>query len=152
MLLFLLLSNFPQAHSEVGARRHQEDRLCVAPRLDSDDCGFFAVFDGTVGDFASHTIHTLLLPHLVGNPSFQASKQAQEQAEHMKLVGTGLYESFISSDKELVQACAQNRQDYSSSTGVVAVVSAGVLTVAHLGDSRVSSIDALSTCVAFSLQ
>jgi serine/threonine protein phosphatase PrpC len=109
----------------------------VAPRLDSDDCGFFSVFDGTVGDFASHTIHTLFLPHLVGNPSFQASKQTQNQSEHMKLVGSGIHEAFVSSDKELVQACAQSRQDYSSSTGVVAVVSAGILTVAHIGDSRV---------------
>ena len=126
------------AHSEIGARRHQEDRLCVAPRLDADDCGFFAVFDGTVGDFASHTIHTLLLPHIAGNRNFQASKQAPNQSERMRLIGAAMHEAFLSADRELVQACAQNRQDYSSTTAVAALVSSGVLTVAHLGDSRVS--------------
>jgi hypothetical protein len=44
-----------------------QDRLCVCPTLGAADEGFFAVFDGTVGDFASETIHPQLIACLVNS-------------------------------------------------------------------------------------
>ena len=44
------------AHTDIGLRTTQEDRFVVCPRFLREDAAFFGVFDGTVGDDASHYI------------------------------------------------------------------------------------------------
>jgi protein phosphatase len=127
-----------EAHSEVGQRRSQEDRLCVCADLGVADRGWFSVFDGTVGHFASEFIHNRLVKHLLGNQSFAEAMQSNNHSDHARLCAQALQAAFVSADGELVQACAEARDDYSSSTGVAAFCSNGLLTVGHLGDSRIA--------------
>jgi len=138
----LRLTEYPrwlvEAHSERGARRHQEDRLCVCPNMGSDDRGYFAVFDGTVGDFASEYIHNRLIRHLVTSRAYQQALASNNHSDHAKLCADALRDAFISGDAELVQACADAAAHYSSTTGVAAFVSKGLLTVGHIGDSRIA--------------
>lgn len=53
-----------------GNRRAQEDRYTFSSQLikGRNDTGFFGVFDGTVGDFASENVKHLVVPHLIGSP------------------------------------------------------------------------------------
>lgn len=136
------LTEYPQwaveAHSEIGARRNQEDRLCVCPGMGADDRGFFSVFDGTVGDFASEYIHNRLVKHLIASPSYTEAMTSTNHSEHMRLCAQSMHEAFVNGDGELVQACAEASADYSSTTGVAALCSKGLLTVAHIGDSRIA--------------
>lgn len=136
------LTDYPQwtveAHSEVGQRKSQEDRLCVCPSMGADDRGYFSVFDGTVGDFASEYIHNRLIKHLVARPAYAEAMKCNNHQEHSRLCAQSMHEAFLSGDAELVQACAQARNDYSSTTGVAALCSKGLLTVGHIGDSRIA--------------
>ncbi|CAK9007766.1 Hypothetical protein SCF082_LOCUS9596, partial [Durusdinium trenchii] len=62
-------------HQSIGDRKTQEDRYTLVPRLDpSLDVAnsFFGVFDGTVGDFASHTVKDLVVPKLLESPHWKA--------------------------------------------------------------------------------
>lgn len=50
-----LVDRVYEAHTHVGLRQNQEDRLVLCPRLmGRDDVALAAVFDGTAGDEASH--------------------------------------------------------------------------------------------------
>eukprot|EP00386_Alphamonas_edax_P000940 GDKI01002815.1.p1 GENE.GDKI01002815.1~~GDKI01002815.1.p1 ORF type:complete len:107 (-),score=8.33 GDKI01002815.1:9-329(-) len=62
--------------TNIGSRRYQEDRFTICPTLvkGRDDCAFFGVFDGTVGDFASDNVKDLVVPHLVNSPAWQAAE------------------------------------------------------------------------------
>jgi hypothetical protein len=50
-----LLRTF-EASTSIGLRPTQEDRMVLCPQFFRDDAAFFGVFDGTVGDDASHFI------------------------------------------------------------------------------------------------
>lgn len=56
-------------YTDIGGRKHQEDRFTFCPELvkGRDDCAFFGVFDGTVGDFASENVKDLVVPQLVAS-------------------------------------------------------------------------------------
>eukprot|EP00921_Rhytidocystis_pertsovi_P003513 GHVQ01006086.1.p1 GENE.GHVQ01006086.1~~GHVQ01006086.1.p1 ORF type:complete len:293 (+),score=46.16 GHVQ01006086.1:661-1539(+) len=60
-------------HTDIGGRKYQEDRFTFCPTLISGrkDSAFFGVFDGTVGNFASETVKSLVVPQLVGSPSWR---------------------------------------------------------------------------------
>lgn len=129
-------------HQHIGRRKAQEDRFALCPRLYGDASAFFGVWDGTVGDFASHNVRSLVLPHLLKSEHWAAFRKlgagAVTQA-HLQALEDASRESFLKADDELVAMAARARgQDYASSTGVTALVAGGVLTVAWLGDSRVA--------------
>jgi serine/threonine protein phosphatase PrpC len=47
------------------------------------------------------------------------------------------HDGYLAADAELIEACRQQAINYSSSTGVSCLITNNVLTVAHIGDSRV---------------
>ena len=59
----------------VGRRRTQEDRFSVCPQLRADDekSVFIGVWDGTVGDFASDQVMSLVLPHTLGSAGWRSA-------------------------------------------------------------------------------
>lgn len=70
---FFCISFFKRPYDllrSAGNRRTQEDRCIFCSQLieGRDDTGFFGVFDGTVGDFASDNVKHLVVPHLIGSP------------------------------------------------------------------------------------
>lgn len=134
-------------YTDIGGRKAQEDRVTVCPTLcpGRDDCCFFGVFDGTVGDFASETVKDLVVPHLMASPDWQkAAKILKEGSEdeiqrHLpELLERAVDYMYKNSDSELISLCAKERKDYASSTAVTAVLAAGHLAVGHLGDSRIA--------------
>ena len=46
-------------------------------------------------------------------------------------------QAFLTTDAELIRECAERKLDYASSTGVAVVITGDLLTVAHVGDSRI---------------
>ncbi|CDJ49322.1 serine-threonine phosophatase 2C, putative [Eimeria brunetti] len=81
--------------TDIGGRKHQEDRFTVCPSLipGRDDAAFFGVFDGTVGDFASDSVKDLVVPHLVSNRGWQRVvsllQQQQQQQQQASAAGDG---------------------------------------------------------------
>jgi serine/threonine protein phosphatase PrpC len=133
------------ASTRLGTRKSQEDRLLMC----EDFFGHcvLAVFDGTVGDFASHFSQGHYLHFLGESPSFQQlCKSLEEVAEGeeipesvAKLAGLALAEGLKATDVALVKECAKINNNYASSTAVVTMITRGSLvSTAHLGDSRVA--------------
>ena len=50
----------------------QEDRLVCCPEFGSKHRGFFGVFDGTVGDFASDYVHKNIVDNLRKTSSYKS--------------------------------------------------------------------------------
>lgn len=129
-----------------GTRQSQEDRLLIC----EDFYGHcvLAVFDGTVGDYASDFCQKNFLDHLAASASFQQLCQGllttQEEKDgkvaepFCNLARGALKEALISTDEALIESCKVIRNDYASSTAVVALLTRTLVTVAHLGDSRVA--------------
>ncbi|KAL8434071.1 hypothetical protein Efla_001543 [Eimeria flavescens] len=145
--------------TNIGGRKHQEDRFTVCPRLveGRDDVAFFGVFDGTVGDFASETVKDLVVPHLVSCNSWQrvlsllgedsaAAAAAEDAAAAAAAAAAGLpsalsaavQQMYAAADAELIELCRRQSNDYASSTSVTAILAGGFAAVGHLGDSRVA--------------
>ena len=131
--------------TKVGTRKSQEDRLVIC----EDFFGHcvLAVFDGTVGDFASHYCQVNFLRCLRETESFQLlckglSEVPQDKeipADLASLAGRSLADALAATDNALVEECHRIRNNYASSTAVVAMITRGSLvSVAHLGDSRVA--------------
>eukprot|EP00922_Rhytidocystis_sp_ex-Travisia-forbesii_P038459 GHVS01057290.1.p1 GENE.GHVS01057290.1~~GHVS01057290.1.p1 ORF type:complete len:349 (+),score=53.40 GHVS01057290.1:215-1261(+) len=144
-------------YTDIGGRKYQEDRFAFSPTLlpNRKDCAFFGVFDGTVGDFASDTVKSLVVPHLLASPGWRRaadliqrhSEETPGAAANGSSGSGGGIESALreavdtmyrNSDIELVHECALNKKDYASSTSVTAVLAGGYLAVGHLGDSRIA--------------
>ena len=53
-------------------------------------------------------------------------------------VADAFHGGFLNADAELIRSCHRVNNNYSSSTGVACFITNNVLTVAHVGDSRVS--------------
>ncbi|KAA0148372.1 hypothetical protein FNF27_03414 [Cafeteria roenbergensis] len=129
--------------TKIGRRKTQEDRLVVCPKmLGREDVSLFCVFDGTVGDHAAAFCHDKFPGILVKRPSFAAAVEAMDggdvAATKTKLAAA-LQEAFAQTDAELIESCKADKVlDYVSSTGVVAVLMGKVLSIAHVGDSRVA--------------
>ena len=128
-------------HQHIGRRKAQEDRFALCPALYDQGSAFFGVWDGTVGDFASHNIRSLVLPHLLASKhwkAFRALGKDRVTPEHLRTLEDATKESFVKADNELVGMCRAASNHYASSTGVTALITGGVLTVGWLGDSRVA--------------
>ncbi len=107
------------------------------------EVGFFGVFDGTVGDYASEYAHAHMLDVFLKEEALREAVSAArgagwEDKETLGLVASAVRGAFLGTDAGLLAMCAARGYDYASSTAVVAVATGGVLTVAHLGDSRIA--------------
>ena len=124
----------------IGRRRRQEDRFTICPDLGvGERSAFVGVWDGTVGDFASHNVQGLVLPHTVASPAWQ--ELAAGGSAPRPLLERAVREGYVAADAQLVALCAEANNDYASTTSVTAVIANDVLTVAHLGDSRAVLVD-----------
>eukprot|EP00746_Dinoflagellata_sp_MGD_P023544 gnl/MRDRNA2_/MRDRNA2_155180_c0_seq1.p1 gnl/MRDRNA2_/MRDRNA2_155180_c0~~gnl/MRDRNA2_/MRDRNA2_155180_c0_seq1.p1 ORF type:complete len:386 (-),score=52.23 gnl/MRDRNA2_/MRDRNA2_155180_c0_seq1:43-1200(-) len=146
----LMTKNFPgtswqvSAAQNIGNRRTQEDRYCICPRLVTgrDECSFFGVFDGTVGDFASDNIKDIITPELMKSPHWQhfvdhVLPQNREVPDGAQILEKAVRDMYLSADKLLVWACSQQEKHYATCTSVTAILAGGYLAIAHLGDSRI---------------
>lgn len=107
--------------------------------LGSENYSFFGVFDGTVGDFASDYIHPRVLPYTVNTAGFQEFLQSDTSGvPSYKSLIQAAHDGYLAADAELIEACRQQAINYSSSTGVSCLITNNVLTVAHIGDSRLA--------------
>jgi serine/threonine protein phosphatase PrpC len=127
----------------VGRRRTQEDRFSVCPQLRADDekSVFIGVWDGTVGDFASDQVMSLVLPHTLGSAGWReyAGRAAPaHEGDAQQMLAAAAAEGYARADAELLEMCARERNNYASTTSVTALITGGVLTVAHLGDSKIA--------------
>lgn len=132
------------AAQNIGNRRTQEDRYCICPRLVTgrDECSFFGVFDGTVGDFASENIKDIIVPELMKSQNWQyfvenILKQNREVPDGAKWLEQAVRDMYISADSSLVWLCSQHEKHYATCTSVTAILAGGYLAIAHLGDSRI---------------
>ena len=143
----------------MGRRRTQEDRFSVSACLRQDDprSVFLGVWDGTVGDFASDQVMSLVLPHTLGSAAWREyagkAAPAAQDAGAQQLLAAAVAEGYARADAELLEKCAEARNNYASTTAVTALISGGVLTVAHLGDSKIAlgSVDAQGQLVGQAL-
>jgi serine/threonine protein phosphatase PrpC len=139
-----------------------QDRLVACPNVGGrHDVACFGVFDGTVGDFAAHYCHMHFVDNLLRQDGFNKAISAVdsgETEEAQRFMTDALAkvrqlleplvaapdalpdpQAFAVTDRDLIEACAANKiYDYVSSTGVVAVRIGELLSVAHVGDSRIA--------------
>ena len=109
---------------------------------------FFGIFDGTVGDFAAEAVHVRIAQATLGNAHFASSLAAAagaggsfaRSAEAALHAEAAVRAGYVSTDAALLRLCAEAVPpvDYSSCTAVTALLTGDLLTVAHLGDSRVA--------------
>ena len=104
----------------IGGRKAQEDRFTVCPTIGEDSSSaFFGVFDGTVGDFASHNIQHLVLPAMLQSQHWEAFRamkgsaapgaklppqQEQLLLKHLELCAR---EGFAAADEQLIAQIKQ---------------------------------------------
>jgi protein phosphatase len=112
----------------------------MCPVFVREDASVCAIFDGTVGDDASHFCQQNLLSHLDKNK--QDDLYAVEPKDHDSMtkasntIGKLLRSTFLSLDGALLDHCAAKSLHYASSTGVMCMLWGDLLTVAHVGDSK----------------
>eukprot|EP00912_Choanoflagellata_sp_UC4_P001018 UC4_evm1s628 len=134
-----------ETHTDIGNRPRQEDRFYAnqfikVPSSPEAGLAFFGVWDGTVDPHASDYVYTRCCDHHLASQGF---------ADYSKLVATGAdtadiaaaisrtcKQGYAATDEDLLESCRQLRNHYSSTTSVTAIVASGLLTTAHLGDSR----------------
>jgi serine/threonine protein phosphatase PrpC len=126
----------------LGLRPTQEDRFILIPEFYHPAIALAGVFDGTVGDHASHFASRNFPPHLSANKNIQELVQITQRSDApsgdhaANLIKNALHETFHSVDEALLAYCRDERLHYASSTGVVAFLWNQLLTVAHVGDSK----------------
>lgn len=132
--------------TKIGKRKKQEDRCISIPRVfGRDDVVFLGVFDGTVGDTAAEFVHHAMGEAVCASPAFNEALTATSgggsgawlKPPVISCVETSLAEGFRNVDESLIRLCAERGIDYSSCTGVTAVVSGDLLSLAHVGDSKI---------------
>lgn len=107
------------------------------------DVAFYGVFDGTVGDDASDFVHHVAVQNMVNNKHFTDALKAAETAKRwvdpmaVRLFEAAMKHGYKESDRQLLEHAKEKRLDYTSSTSVTAFVTGDLLTVGHLGDSRI---------------
>jgi serine/threonine protein phosphatase PrpC len=148
-----------EACTSIGLRPTQEDRFVLIPKFYHEECSFCGVFDGTVGDDASDYINQNIVSHLCknldiqsgntsgifhvpatesdGKPAAAASTTGSVSDEVAEKLRNGIRSTFLSADRALIEMCAEKQLHYASSTGVTAFLWKNLLTVAHIGDSKV---------------
>uniref|UniRef100_A0A0G4I7H7 PPM-type phosphatase domain-containing protein n=1 Tax=Chromera velia CCMP2878 TaxID=1169474 RepID=A0A0G4I7H7_9ALVE len=130
--------------TDVGSRKHQEDRCTFAHGLSpaDSDSAFFGIFDGTVGDFASENVKDLVVPHLLGGRSWVEVEKLVGRPQEgsgealVQALAQAMREMYLNSDRELVEMCKKEAKHYASSTSVTVMCAFGYLVIGHLGDSR----------------
>lgn len=130
--------------TKLGRRKKQEDRCVILPAVGgNDDITFLAVFDGTVGEHAADFVHHTIGDAIFGGRAFRDALAAAEahggfaKPTVAARIATAVKEGYSSTDSELIKMCAEKGYDYSSCTSVTAIVSGDLLTIAHLGDSKI---------------
>ena len=127
----------------LGLRPTQEDRFVLIPKFFVEDMSFCGVFDGTVGSDASDFLMKNICHYLC---------ETNEIKEIMSLYSTNngnisndivankikgaLYNTFLNTDKGLIDMCRENKLHYASSTGIAVFLFKNLLTIAHIGDSK----------------
>lgn len=138
--------------TDIGGRKHQEDRFTVCPALVArrKDTAFFGVFDGTVGDFASESVKDLVVPHLLASSGWRrveallSGEATEPNAAGAAAAGlpaaltAAVRQMYEGADAELVDLCRRQGNDYASSTSVTAVLAGSFVAIGHLGDSRIA--------------
>ena len=131
------------AFTNIGLRPTQEDRLVMCPTFIREDASFFGVFDGTVGDDASHFISRNIVKHICACEEFSSGSIFRDEPNdvpstdsYAERIGAVMKTAFLNADQELIDHCAERNLHYASSTGVTAFLWQNLLTVAHIGDSK----------------
>ena len=107
------------------------------------DVSFFGVFDGTVGHDASDFVHNVVVHNMLGNDHFTNGVAAAVSSKRwidpkpVSFFEAAMKHGYKHSDEQLLKYAAEKRLDYSSSTSVTAFITGDLLTVGHLGDSRI---------------
>ncbi|BAM42129.1 serine/threonine protein phosphatase 2C [Theileria orientalis strain Shintoku] len=123
------------AHTEIGSRKTQEDRLIIVPKMNPEkyDISFFGVFDGTVGDFSSDTIQKIIIKHLTESPQWEKLINALENGgDIVTCAYDAMFRMYKSADEELLGLCARFSHDYASSTSVTVLMVNQYIVVGHL--------------------
>jgi protein phosphatase len=132
------------AKTDVGLRDRQEDRMLVYPRVLGENDVFLGVFDGTVGDAASHFVQGHFMDHLFATKGFQELQRLQNNGNLDSLplerraafLHSALYDTYFTTDASLIEECERTSNHYAASTSVTAVISGSLLSVAHVADSK----------------
>jgi len=134
-------------YQHMGDRKTQEDRYLIVPEIRHNDVecsksALFSVFDGTVGDFASENIKDIVLPTLTENANWNElvhSSQVDRSIEQKRdLLAKAVRETYVKSDKILLDLCSRAQQHYATCTGVTIVLHENLMAIVHLGDSRIA--------------
>lgn len=134
-----------EACTHIGLRPAQEDRLVLCPSFLRPDLSIACVFDGTVGDDASNFCQQNILDVMTSEGGTFSHKgifddsNLADQANVDLIAGKiseAMRQTFLETDKRLLNMCRERRLHYASSTGVVAVLWRNLLTIAHVGDSK----------------
>lgn len=131
------------AFQHIGDRKTQEDRFTLVPTLDPNlpvQNGFFGVFDGTVGDFASDNVKDLVTPKLVesaGWRTFCSSYGSETEDAGAQHLADAFREMYRTADDALLYKCAKYTQHYATCTSVTVCIVGDLLVIGHLGDSRI---------------
>jgi len=132
-----------EAYTDIGLRPAQEDRLVLCPQFTRADAAFLAVFDGTVGPDAAHFCQQNMVDVMLREGGTFPTKEifsdelvdgnVDSMAEKMS---KAMKDTFLATDKHLIEHCAEHKLHYASSTGVAALLWKNLLTIAHVGDSK----------------
>lgn len=128
--------------SHIGRRKNQEDRMLLAPALMAGELAFFAIFDGTVREFASEWVHRNFLRIFYSCPSFIAfaslSKEERMDRRHQATFVRAISECYRETDRQLLEYCTLNDYPYTACTAVTVFIHipSQTLYCAHLADSH----------------
>jgi serine/threonine protein phosphatase PrpC len=121
------------AATRIGGRPTQEDRFVFVSALNDVIGGvFMGVFDGTVGDFASDTVHKIVVRHFLNSENWKKFCDSQNDA----FLEAAIHDMYRESDQELLSLCKTAGKNYASTTAVIIVYVHGKIVISHLGDSR----------------
>lgn len=131
--------------TQLGARKKQEDRSTIITRVHGqEDVLFAGVFDGTVGDYAAEFSHLAAPENILGSKPFREAMAHAVGAGNQYIstpvvskIERALAEGYRVTDDHLLAYCREHAIDYSSCTSVTAVLAGDLLSIAHLGDSKI---------------
>jgi serine/threonine protein phosphatase PrpC len=128
-----------EACTHIGLRPSQEDRFVLIPKFFSEDACFAGVFDGTVGPDASDFCMRNVTAHLCSQPEMaeivaiikasSASATSEDTAAAApataavsnetiaKKINSAMRNTFLNTDRALINMCAEKQLHYASSTG-----------------------------------
>jgi len=142
----LLWHNHHHQHRYIhllGLRPTQEDRFVLIPKFFVDDMSFCGVFDGTVGSDASEYLMKNIGRYLCETAEikeimnlYHANNGNIPNEVAANKIKAALYNTFVNTDKGLIDMCREHRLHYASSTGIAVFIFKNLLTIAHIGDSK----------------